>query len=75
MKYIVQEEYQLPEDADWEIPEFNGALLYPGDEVWDGEIEPDIVARLVSKGVLVPADQVGRVPDEVPADPPDEDAE
>jgi hypothetical protein len=54
--YIVQKDYQLPPDADWEDPYMNGATLEVGEEIEDGQIEPDIVAELVYRGVLVHRD-------------------
>ena len=52
-KYEVMVEYQLPKDAAWEYPGFGGALLKPGEYLYDGDIEPDLMAFLYSKGVLV----------------------
>jgi len=55
--YVVAEQVKLPRDADWENPWMNGAVLDPGMEIEDGEIEPDIVAKLVSQGKFVPKEQ------------------
>ena len=51
-RYNVMREYQLSDEADWENPLMAGAVLYPGDVIEDGEIEPDIVANLVSRGIF-----------------------
>ena len=40
-KYEVMVEYQLPKDAAWEYPGFGGALLKPGEYLYDGDIEQD----------------------------------
>src|SRR3972149_2597874 len=51
-QYIVLRKYQLPAWADWEEPAFADHLLTPGEIFSDGEIEPDIVADLVSRRIV-----------------------
>jgi len=53
-QYIVVKECALPADADWEDPRFAGGVVLQVDDVLvDGQIEPDIVANLLARGVLV----------------------
>ena len=45
MKYIVVEEYH---DAEFDFD------LYPDDFLYDGDIEPDLMAELYYRGILYP---------------------
>lgn len=54
MRYIVNEEYQLPDDAGWEIHIGPGTVLIPGDTIMDGDLEPDIIPILINRGVIEP---------------------
>jgi hypothetical protein len=52
-EYVVLREYQLRPDADWDEPAFADHLLEPGETFVDGNIEPDIVASLVGRQIVV----------------------
>ena len=52
--YVVQKDYELPPDVDWEDPSFkDGGWLVAGERLEDGQLEPDVVADLLYRGVLV----------------------
>ncbi len=60
-EYEVVKEYQLPPHADWESPQFagedgEGYVLQPGEVIYDGQIEPDIVADLTYRKVIMRTD-------------------
>lgn len=44
-------EYTIAQD--YYVTEFD-VTFYVGGTVWDGDLEPDLTAQLVSNGVLVP---------------------
>lgn len=61
MEYVVLKDYLLPEHAKWyetkeelNDPEPEQIQLYVEDTFEDGYIEPDIVSRLWSSGVIEP---------------------
>lgn len=56
--YVVLKEYELPRDADWEDPQYAGAILQVGEMLADGALEPDILARLIDRRVVSPVDKV-----------------
>ena len=70
-EYIVVAEYRLPPNADWENPIYDDEyVLSPDERFYDGEIEPDIVAKMMQRGVIVRADGVDWAADK---DAPDDD--
>jgi hypothetical protein len=76
LEYQVIKEYRLPPDADWENPQFaqeDGYVLQPGEYIYDGDIEPDIMARLHQRGVIERTDNVSwhADPDELDPDDPE----
>lgn len=70
MEYVVLVEHVLPDDCGWDmrsasggdlvhpggVPIEPGTVISPGDMLVDGDIEPDIMASLWSKGIIEPAD-------------------
>jgi len=74
LEYRVVKDHVLPQDADWENPKYAGEyvshmegtrevyvgryVLQPDELIYDGDIEPDIVAALHQKGVIERTDGV-----------------
>lgn len=93
LEYRVVEEYELPEHADWENPVYAGShvshmegtrevyagryVLQPDELIYDGDIEPDIMAEIFQKGVIERTDGVSwdADPDEPNPDAPDDEDE
>lgn len=78
LEYRVVKEHELSPDADWENPGFAGGyVLQPDELIYDGDIEPDIVAALHQNGVIERTD--GETwdadPDEPDPDAPDDEDE
>lgn len=74
IEYRVVKEHELPEHADWENPIYAGShvshmegtrevyagryVLQPDELIYDGDIEPDIMAEIFQNGVIERTDGV-----------------
>lgn len=93
LEYRVVEEHELPEHADWENPVYAGShvshmegtrevyagryVLQPDELIYDGDIEPDIMAEIFQRGIIERTDGAtwDADPNEPNSDAPDDEDE